>query len=827
MDSDLERFFDESYYALADEARKLGMRPFDHYISIGEARGYPPSRHFDPSHYAQTYADLRSYEGSLLSHYVRYGKAEGRSPLPGPSEVPLNTSRIKKSRPTVLVVIHEASRTGAPILAWNLIRSLRADFNVVAILMKEGPIEADLKEVSSALVKVPADLGYASDRAFQIFRKIVATYKPEYAIANSVATRHAALLLEELGVPVIALVHEFSTDFQPVGTLHGLYLSASRIVFSAKVVAAASCNDYHSIRFRNYLIAPQGIARPPVSSKVQKNVTSPPHYELKNIGRDAFVVVGMGTVTFRKGVDVFVAVAAELRRKHPKVPWKFIWVGHVYSFDALYKAYIKHQISIGGLDDHFILMDEVTDLSPIYRKANAFLLSSRLDPLPNVAVDAALYGLPIVSFNGAGGIAEFLGDDPRTRSLAVPYLDVGAAAGVLFQLSNSSKFLKSASRAIKANARKTFDMSRYVATLMSLGRECVEERQQILRDLQTILDADVFNARFCFGADEQDRPIEESVLRYLNKSRVARPLQRARTGLYFRRPMIGFNPLIYASDVPEMRSTSVDPLAHFLRAGRPAGRWSHQVIFAHTRPQKGTGMRVALHGHFHYPELVGEFLDRLILNKTPIELILTTTGRAQGRELEQALKARRIRNAQIHVVTNRGRDIGPFFEIFRKQQPKYDVVGHIHSKKSTHVAPMTGDRWREFALQHLVGGVCAMADVILDHFANDPELGLVFPEDPHLNDWDENRALADLLARKMKLKMPLPTHFDFPIGSMFWARPAALKALFDLNLGLKDYPEEPLPADGTILHAIERLIPFSAEKAGYRYATSHVPGSLR
>ena len=70
----------------------------------------------------------------------------------------------------------------------------------------------------------------------------------------------------------------------------------------------------------------------------------------------------------------------------------------------------------------------------------------------------------------------------------------------------------------------------------------------------------------------------------------------------------------------------------------------------------------------------------------------------------------------------------------------------------------------------------------------------------------------------------MPPFFDFPIGTMFWARSAALKPLFDLKLARDDYPPEPIPYDGTILHAIERLLPFVAQHAGYRVATTHVPG---
>jgi lipopolysaccharide biosynthesis protein len=54
-----------------------------------------------------------------------------------------------------------------------------------------------------------------------------------------------------------------------------------------------------------------------------------------------------------------------------------------------------------------------------------------------------------------------------------------------------------------------------------------------------------------------------------------------------------------------------------------------------------------------------------------------------------------------------------------------------------------------------------------------------------------------------------------------------LKPLTRLILRDDDFPPEPLPIDGTLLHALERIIPFAAAEAGFDYATTYVRSSKR
>jgi lipopolysaccharide biosynthesis protein len=42
-----------------------------------------------------------------------------------------------------------------------------------------------------------------------------------------------------------------------------------------------------------------------------------------------------------------------------------------------------------------------------------------------------------------------------------------------------------------------------------------------------------------------------------------------------------------------------------------------------------------------------------------------------------------------------------------------------------------------------------------------------------------------------------------------------------------DYPPEPLPYDGSLLHALERLLPFVVGSQGQRIGLTHVEGISR
>src|SRR5205807_1347337 len=115
-------------------------------------------------------------------------------------------------------------------------------------------------------------------------------------------------------------------------------------------------------------------------------------------------------------------------------------------------------------------------------------------------------------------------------------------------LVNDQNRLRKISVALTEVARQRFNMENYVFKLDELGLRASRSLGQMKMDLQTILQNEAFNSELNLGFEAHSMSLEESVLKYLRDSRLAAPWNKLRAGLFIRRPLEGFNPLIYASE---------------------------------------------------------------------------------------------------------------------------------------------------------------------------------------------------------------------------------------------------------------------------------------
>jgi glycosyltransferase involved in cell wall biosynthesis len=135
------------------------------------------------------------------------------------------------------------------------------------------------------------------------------------------------------------------------------------------------------------------------------------------------IVFGCGTRDWRKGPDLFVSTAKKVLQRVPEA--RFIWIGPEVADDPLVT---KHESCAGS---RISFVGEKADSKDYMLLGSAFFLSSREDPFPLVALDAADAGLPIVCFANTGGIPEFVGTE---CGYTVTYEDTDAAADALVSI---------------------------------------------------------------------------------------------------------------------------------------------------------------------------------------------------------------------------------------------------------------------------------------------------------------------------------------------------------------------------------------------------------
>ena len=237
--------------------------------------------------------------------------------------------------------------------------------------------------------------------------------------------------------------------------------------------------------------------------------------------------------------------------------------------------------------------------------------------------------------------------------------------------------------------------------------------------------------------------------------------------------------------------------------------------------------RVAVVLHAFHTGLLPEFRAYLDHIPVPADLFVSTDTEAKRAAVSACFADWAKGSVEVRVMPNRGRDVAPKLVGFAGVHDRYDYVLHLHTKSSPHESRLAG--WRGYLLDTLLGSPDVVHGVF-EAFARTPRLGMLAPQ--HIDElrswitWGPNHAQAEGLAARMGFPLPPAAPLDFPSGSMFWARSAALRPLLDLRLGFDDFQAEAGQTDGTLAHAIERLYFLVCEQAGFDWLKITARGEL-
>lgn len=824
---DQSALFDQDFYSSAAEVKFLSRgAAARHYVLFGEVQGLMPSRLFDPTLYAELYPDVAQSKGGLLAHYERHGRQEGRIPIFDIAALTQPGSRsFDPAKSTIAVVTHELSATGAPILAWNLVKKIPIDWNVIVLNLNGGVLKENFLEVSTAVVDLTSinlDSLAASVVAERIVDPIRRDFNVTHMILNTALTNRLASAASYLGLPTVILIHEFS-EYLPTRIVEESVIMADHVVFSSNLTKH-SAEHAVGLALTHSSVMPQGRSEIPhveTGFDVRRKLET-----LLESSRDRFLVIGCGHFQIRKGVDGFVSAAKYLADELGPDRVLFLWVGNGYDPDTdhAYSVWIKDQIIRSKLSDvvHILPGLDGRSLANLYLHANVMFLSSRLDPFPNVAIDAIVAGLPVVCYEDATGVAEHLLGLEDGSALVASYLDVSAASEKMVTLAKDSALYSRVSDQLRAFGAEQFSFDKYVQRLLDKMSTASQRSGIMIRNTDVVIESGVVDPEYMLPPGSTEN-IRSALLKHLRTEALIG--SAAVTGR--RRLFPGHSAADYVS-VGSAQTMQYPPIVEWIKNGKKPGPWARKVVDLSVPVLNGEAtLKTALHIHAHYYDMLGELLSEISGNVSRPDIYISHSS-SSGLMKIREIVADYDGLAEVFLVENRGRDIGPMLIDLAPTLRNYELVGHLHTKQSYDVKDrLLVERWRKFLIANTVGASNCALDKNISLFSGNPRLGLAFPEDPNVIGWTENRIAAASLLAELKVDTQIEQGIEFPVGNMFFFRPEAIRPIFEKKFTLADLPDEPLAYDGTTLHALERIWTLVCENEGYEWVTTRVPGVTR
>ncbi len=211
-----------------------------------------------------------------------------------------------------------------------------------------------------------------------------------------------------------------------------------------------------------------------------------------------------------------------------------------------------------------------------------------------------------------------------------------------------------------------------------------------------------------------------------------------------------------------------------------------------------------------------------------IDLLIISSKKSVLKESASILDSEK-HNIKYIEKKNRGRDVSALLVVARKYISEYDYFCFIHDKSPNHeyLSEDIG-LWVDNIWDSMLASECYIENVI-QLFEENEKLGAVFPPGPigeSLRPWFEDSWFSNytntvMLAEKLGLSVPIERRdFVVSLGTVLWGRTIAFDKLFSIDWAYTDFLDEPLPADGTVSHAIERILHYVVIDAGYE--TSYI-----
>ena len=233
-----------------------------------------------------------------------------------------------------MFVNHEESRTGAPKIIFEIAKELQKDFNVAMVSKSQESMHKEFQDNFKNLI-YPTPENFPGISKDEIAKKIITAVSPKIVYANSLVSFEYAKVAKKMGVPSIIHLHELKTAFDEILTIQekkefpeyaDIFIVVSEAVYNF-LVKELACPPQKIILLNAFVNSENILEK---SRQIKKEKIA------KEIGlkKGETLVVSIGSLSIRKGVDFFVEAFKILDKKY-NGKFKFLWIGKNHYNTAL------------------------------------------------------------------------------------------------------------------------------------------------------------------------------------------------------------------------------------------------------------------------------------------------------------------------------------------------------------------------------------------------------------------------------------------------------------------------------------------------------------
>ncbi|WP_455682820.1 glycosyltransferase [Thomasclavelia sp.] len=379
----------------------------------------------------------------------------------------------------IVLLSHDLTSTGAPILAYNIAKKMKDLGKEVVILAGHHNVSFLTKKYTEAKIpiiyldnnsynyaNVYECLNYngtkylAGKEYIQALLEMLRNNGYSKVITNTIVSGEYVRVLKDYDFKIVSLIHEMKTtielyNFYNYGREIARY--SDYIVFPDEIVVDDFKELFSEIT-GECLIRPQGVYLK--KDKIKENDFSEYGFTIND-----YIIMNSGTCELRKGIDLFISAASILKDICQK-EIHFVWTGNFGNNREL-EGWMHNQIERAGLTKYIHIIPFIENQNKyknLLSNINIFWSTSREDPFPSVVLEALNYNIPVVGFKDAGGINTMLTD---SRGYLIENFNVFKMAEISKniienELSNNNDDEK------KAEFLKYLEFSKYINFLVEL-----------------------------------------------------------------------------------------------------------------------------------------------------------------------------------------------------------------------------------------------------------------------------------------------------------------------------------------------------------------------